>query len=466
MIALTVAEIARIIDAEIVDLDPNAIITEYPEIDSRKIMEGTFFVALPGERVDGNTYANEAITNGARFAITTVNLGIPSLVVEDTAEALIKLATFVRERMKHCTFIGITGSHGKTTTKDLLGHILSVRGECVIPRESFNNEIGVPLTILHTTDTTQFCVLEMGARHVGNISKLCLIAKPHIGVVLVVGSAHLGEFGSTAAIARAKAELIEALPEHGVAILGAYDSFTPHMGEGSARKRVTFGETSTCDVRAADLEFREGRAHFDLVSESGRAPVALRLLGAHQVANALAAAATAIELGISIDSVAAALSTAEPRSKWRMELHDVNDLLIINDSYNANPESMQAALRTLVLLTQERGGVSWAILGKMHELGESEREEHLRIGRLASELGVDHLVSVGTVLYLEGLELDPSEGDEMLTHYFLTQEEVLSAMLHVEKGDVLLVKASRAEHLDELSEKLLASWQFEPVEQE
>ena len=149
-----------------------------------------------------------------------------------------------------------------------------------------------------------------------------------------------------------------------------------------------------------------------------------------------------------------------------MELHDVNELLIINDSYNANPESMQAALRTLVLLTQERGGVSWAILGKMHELGESEREEHLRIGRLASELGVDHLVSVGTELYLEGLQLDPSEGDEMLTHYFLTQEEVLRALLHVEKGDVLLVKASRAEHLDELSEKLLATWQVEQVPQE
>jgi len=459
MIALTVAEIAEIIDAQIVKLDPSMVVTDYPAIDSRKVEEGAFFVALPGERVDGNSYAKEAIENGASFAITTINLEIPSLVVADSAVALTTLATVARERMKSCTFIGITGSHGKTTTKDLLGHILPIMGECTFPDGSFNNEIGVPLTILRCTDTTRFCVVEMGARHLGDITTLCAIAKPQIGVVLVVGSAHLGEFGSREAIARAKGELINSLPANGIAILGEYDPLTPHMGEGSDRKRVTFGEKSTSRVRAADLEFREGLAHFDLVSEYGRAPVALRLLGAHQVANALAAAAVALEVGIPIESVAAALSTAEPRSKWRMELHDVDELLLINDSYNANPESMQAALRTLVLLTQERGGSSWAVLGKMHELGESEREEHLRIGRLASKLGVDHLVAVGTELYLDGLQLDPDAGDEMLTHYFLTQEEALDMLVHVQRGDVLLVKASRAEHLDELAEKLLANWQ-------
>jgi UDP-N-acetylmuramoyl-tripeptide--D-alanyl-D-alanine ligase len=459
MIPLTIAEIAEIIGAEIFGIDPSEVITEVPVIDSRKVEAGTFFVALPGERVDGNSFAKEAIANGARFAITTINLGIPSLVVEDAGVALTTLATVVRERIKHCTFIGITGSHGKTTTKDLLGHVLGVAGECIVPTGSFNNEVGVPLTILHVTPNSMFCVVEMGARHSGDIASLCKIAKPHIGIVLVVGTAHLGEFGSREAIARTKGELINSLSEHGVAILGTYDPLTPKMGEGSARKRITFGESSNCDVRAADLEFREGLAHFDLVSASGRAPVALRLLGAHQVANALAAAAAALELGISIESVAAALSTAEPKSKWRMELHDVNGLLLINDTYNANPESVRAALQTLVHLTQERGGASWAVLGKMHELGESERAEHLGIGRLASELGVDHLVSVGTDLYLEGLELDPDVGDEMLTHYLLTQEEALEMLVHVQPGDVLLVKASRAEHLDELSEKLLANWQ-------
>ena len=459
MIALSVAEIAQIIGAKVVELDPSEIITEYPEIDSRKVKSGSFFIALPGERVDGNTYAVQAIENGARFAITTTNLGIPSLVVENAGRALTQLAIAARNRLIQCTFVGITGSNGKTTTKDLLGHILPILGECVISSGSFNNEVGVPLTILRATELTRFCVVEMGARHLGDVKALCRIAKPQIGVVLVVGSAHLGEFGSREAIALAKAELIDALPENGVAILGDYDPWTPHMGEASTRKRLIFGEKSTCNVRAADLEFRDGLAHFDLVSDLGRAPVALRLLGAHQVSNALAAAATALELGVAIESVAAALSTAEPLSKWRMELHDEDELLIINDSYNASPESMQAALRTLVLLTQDRGGSSWAILGKMHELGESEREEHLRIGRLASELGVDHLVAVGTDLYWEGLHINQENGDEMLIHSFLTQEDALGMLNHVHAGDVLLIKASRAEHLDELSEKLVANWQ-------
>ncbi len=459
MIAMTVAEFASIIDAEIINLDPSEVITEFPEIDSRKVAPGSFFVALPGERTNGNLHVKEAMENGARFAITTIDVDVPSFLVKDASVALSRLASVARERLTQCLFIGITGSHGKTTTKDLLGHILSIAGECVTPIGSFNNEIGVPITILHAKESTRFCVIEMGARHIGDIGKLCQLAKPHIGIVLVVGSAHLGEFGSREAIARAKGELIDSLPPHGVAILGTYDPLTPRMGEGSGRKRITFGERSDCNVRAADLNFREGLAHFDLVCESGRAPVTLRLLGAHQVANALAAAATALEVGISIESVAAALSTAEPTSKWRMELHDVDELLIINDTYNANPESMQAALRTLTLLTQERGGSSWAFLGKMHELGESDTSEHLRIGRLASDLGVDHLVAVGTDLYLEGLQLDPEAGDNLLTYYFLTQEEALSMLDHVQPGDVVLVKASRAEHLDELAEKFLANWQ-------
>ena len=459
MIALTVAEIAIIIDAEIINLDPAAVITEYPEIDSRKVVSGSFFIALPGVRSDGNLYVKEALENGARFAITTVQLDVPSFVVADVAVALSALAAVARDRLTQCLFIGITGSHGKTTTKDLLGHVLSLAGECVTPSGSFNNEIGVPLTILRAKESTRFCVIEMGARHNGDIGKLCRLAKPHIGIVLVVGSAHLGEFGSREAIARAKGELIDSLPPHGVAILGTYDPLTPLMGEGSGRKRIFFGERSDCNVRAADLEFREGLAHFDLVAPSGRAPVSLRLLGAHQVANALATAATALEIGIPIESVAAALSTAEATSKWRMELHDIDELLLINDTYNANPESMEAALRTLIHLTQERGGSSWAFVGKMNELGESESAEHLRIGRLASDLGVDHLVAVGTDLYLEGLQLDPEAGDDLLTYYFLTQEEALSMVRHVQPGDVVLVKASRAEHLDELAEKLLANWQ-------
>jgi len=479
VIPMTIAEIAAIIEGTVYGVDPSMLVTENPEIDSRKVSADSFFVALPGERVDGNSFATDAIQAGAPFVLTSIPTGAPGIVVDDTLLALRKLASHVRLLLNKCTFIGITGSHGKTTTKDLLGQLLNISGESVVSEGSFNNELGVPLTILRCTPRTKFCVVEMGARHIGDIKSLFEIARPHIGVVLVVGSAHLGEFGDRATIALAKSELITNLSlssqnpssEDGasIAILGDYDPITPHMADGLSHinlKRVIFGENNRCHVRAADVEFREGRAHFDLVCATGRAPVGLRLLGLHQVANALGAAAVALEVGIGIESIAAVLSTAEVSSKWRMELHDVGDFVLINDSYNANPESMGAGLRTLALLSQERGGSSWAFLGKMHELGASEREEHREIGRLASELGIDHLVSIGTNLYLDGLDLDIQAGDEMQTHFLLTQEEGLRVAEYIAPGDVVLVKASRAEHLDELSEKILAMWERREVDPE
>jgi len=457
MIPLTFEEIAKALNATVRNLDKAKFTSALPVIDSRLARPGSFFLALPGERVDGNTYCAEAILAGAEFVITTEVLDLPSIQVEDVGKALTELARYMRSKVKETIFIGLTGSQGKTTTKDLLRHILSTAGETVAPVGSFNNEIGVPLTILTCTDQTKYCIVEMGARHEGDIEFLCSIAKPTIGLVLTVGSAHVGEFGSQEKIAAAKGELIKALPDSGTAVLGTYDVFTPHMADGRTINSITFGENAASTVRAADIEAREGRAHFDLVTPEGRAPVSLRLLGLHQISNALGAAAVATSLGVPIESIAASLSTADISSKWRMELHDEGGILIINDSYNANPESAAAALRTLALLAQERGGVSWAFLGKMHELGESEAEDHLRIGRLASELGIDQLISIGSDLYLKGLELDFAAGDEMTTHYFLTQEEALGLSKYFSHGDVVLVKASRAEHLDELAEKLLVA---------
>jgi UDP-N-acetylmuramoyl-tripeptide--D-alanyl-D-alanine ligase len=456
---MTIAEIAAAVDGTIMQLDPGSITTASPVIDSRKADPTTFFIALPGARVDGNDFAQSAISAGAQFSLMTVNLGLPSIIVKDAAAALTALAGYARQKMTTCTFIAITGSQGKTTTKDLAGQILSTVGEVVVPQGSFNNEIGVPLTILQCSDTTQFCLLEMGARHVGDIASLVRIAAPTIGVVLVVGSAHVGEFGSRELIARAKSELVADLPAGGCAILGSYDPFTPQMPTPLGVKRVIFGQGAGAQVRAADIEIRGGCAHFDLVAGSHRAPVTLRILGEHQIANALAAAAIGLEVGMSVDAVAAALSEIEVSSKWRMELHNLAGIALINDSYNANPESMAAALKTLVLIAQESGGASWAFLGKMHELGELEGQAHLGIGRLASELGVDHLVSIGTDLYFRGLEL--TESESMSVYNVLTQEEAFALAQHIEDGDVVLVKASRAEHLDELAEKILASWQVE-----
>ena len=449
MISLTIAEIAKAIGAEISGLDPSAIITEYPVIDSRDAHAGTFFVALPGEKMDGNDFAEAALAAGARFAISTRAVSGPTLVVSNTLEALQALAAFARSHATKCSFIGITGSQGKTTTKELLGHILTTQGETVVPTGSFNNEIGVPLTILRCTDETAYCVLEMGARHQGDIAALCQIARPTIGAVLVVGNAHLGEFGSREKIAQTKGELIDSLPDGGIAVLGSYDEFTPTMGASrSDISRLSFGASAGCAVRAADIEMREGRAHFDLVTKAGRAAVSLRLIGPHQISNALAAAAIATALNVPIETIAAALSTADSSSKWRMELHEVGSYVLINDSYNANPESMAAALQTLRLFAQERGGSSWAFLGKMHELGESERESHAEIGRLADRLGIDHLVGVGTDLYSVATE-------ELTIHRCADRSEAIAIASHISGGDSLLVKASRAEGLDLLANELL-----------
>ncbi len=457
MISMTFGEIATIVGGQLLNLASHDVTSASPIIDSRKSEAGKFFVALPGERTDGNNYVVEAIQSGCEWALVTRECDQPSILVDDALAALTVLARYCREELAETTVIGITGSQGKTTTKDLLTHVLSTYGSTVAPEGSFNNEIGVPITLLNCDEETRFCIVEMGARHKGDIAALCEIAKPDVGVVLVVGSAHLGEFGSATRIAETKSELIRSLPDSGIAILGMYDEFTPHMADGLGIKTFLFGEKSSADVRASDIEMREGRAHFDLITPTGRTSVGLRLLGLHQVANALATAAVASALGIEIDGIAAALSTAESASKWRMELHEIGTMAIINDAYNANPESMGAALRTLSLLAQERGGVSWAFLGKMHELGESESEEHLAIGRLASELGVDNLVSVGTSLYLDGLNLDAAAGDELMTYFALTQEEAMKYVKYFSEGDVVLVKASRAEHLDELSEKMISA---------
>jgi UDP-N-acetylmuramoyl-tripeptide--D-alanyl-D-alanine ligase len=289
----------------------------------------------------------------------------------------------------------------------------------------------------------------MGARHKGDIAHLVEIASPNIGVVLNVGQAHIGEFGSRESIAETKAELIAGLPDDGVAILGNYDQYTPKMAEGMGLKTIIFGETNNCDVRAADIEFREGRANFDLVTAAGRAPVSLQLLGIHQISNALAAASVANEIGMSIESITAALSTAEPTSKWRMQLSEYSDVVIINDSYNANPESMAAALRTLALLTQERGGASWAILGKMHELGASESQEHQMVGKIATDIGIDHLISIGVKEYLTQLADGDTSG-----HLVKSFEEAVGFVDHFAPGDVILIKASRAEKLDLLAEEI------------
>jgi UDP-N-acetylmuramoyl-tripeptide--D-alanyl-D-alanine ligase len=450
MITLTAGEIALLVGGELL-CDRDLLISKAPVFDSRLATPGCFFLALKGEKADGHEFAADAYRNGAMFSLTSQRIDGPCIVVKDVLEALSILAAFVRRRLDKLVVIGITGSQGKTSTKDLLTHMLGAVGPTVAPAGSFNNDLGLPITLLQCDDRTRFCILEMGARHMGDIARLCEIAKPNIGVVLTVGTAHIGEFGSREVIAQTKGELIASLDKDGIAILGTYDEFTPKMASLHQGQVILFGEKADIQVRAADVEMREGRPHFDLVTPAGRDAVGMRAVGAHQVANALAVAAVGTALALPLELIASSLSTAEISSKWRMELHESADLLIINDAYNANPESMSAAMRALVLFAQERGGSAWAFVGKMNELGQTQAPQSAAIGALAVELGIDHLVEINAPEYGEPV-------GAMVIHQRPTIESALDLVDYFAPGDVVLVKASRSQGFEVLAESLERAW--------
>jgi len=454
MIKISAGELAKILSGKLENLPADTELDQYPVIDSRKAKADTFFVAFKGEQVDGHEFVAQAIKAGAKFALVSKSVDSPSILVSDVGQALLTLTEFVRERLVNMKVVGITGSQGKTTSKEFLYSILSSVGETVATEANFNTEIGVPLTMLRCKESTKFCIVEMGARHIGEIAKLTKVVKPDVGVVLVVGSAHIGEFGSIAALANTKAELITGLATGKTAVLGSYDQWTPKMADNLSVEKIIFGENQS--IRAGDIQMHGGFAHFDLVTPNGRTPVSLQVLGEHQLPNALGAAAAAFVLGISNEVIAVGLTTAQLGSKWRMQLEEVNGLQIIHDYYNANPESMKAALKTLVLLSQESGGLSWAILGKMHELGPLEQQAHLEIVEFCQEIGVDHLISMGTDLY----KVSKNEGSDkhLLLHNCPNADAVLELAKNFSAGDVVLFKASRSERFEDVAQLVVDVW--------
>ncbi len=461
MIALTLAQVAEATGGRLDDvLDPQAKVTADVVVDSRQVVRGGLFVALPGEHVDGHEFAAAAVEAGAVAVLAARPVGVPAVVVPDPQAALGALAKAVRARLPDVDVVGITGSQGKTGTKDLLAQLLQDRGEVVAPPGSYNNEIGMPLTLLQATTSTRTLVLELGARGHGHIAYLADIARPRIGVVLNVGLAHVGEFGDREAIARAKGELVEALPpaaEGGVAVLNGDDALVRGMAERTEAAVVMFGESVHADVRAEDVRLDErGRPSFLLVTQDATARVSLQLYGEHHVSNALAAAASALTLGLSIEQAAAGLSAASSLSKWRMQVDERPDgITVVNDAYNANPDSVRAALKALVALG--RGRRTWAVLGEMRELGSASTEEHDAVGRLAVRLDVNRLVAVGEgarAVHM-GAAHEGSWGDEST---FVPDADTAIALLRQElrPGDVVLVKASRAAGLDVVAEALLS----------
>ena len=447
MISMLASQIAHVVGGTLVGED--ILVTAGASLKSSEVEPGGIFLAIRGEKVDGHDFVGDAFSHGALLAITTHAVPQRHILVQDVATALTSLARSVRSELKDLKVIGITGSQGKTTTKDLLRHMLSQHGQTVAPSGNYNNELGVPLTLLACSSETKYAVIEMGARHSGDIAHLASIAQPDIAVVLRVGMAHVGEFGSIETIAKTKSELISSLSDSGIAILGQYDPFTKAMKSLHAGPTLTFGSGHSDDVRATEVELREGRPHFDLVTPDGRAAVGLRIVGEHQIANALACAAVGTALGFSIDSIATALSTALIESKWRMEIREFSEVLLINDSYNASPDAVEAALRTLILFAQERGGRAWAFLGKMAELGESSAVAHQQVGTLAYQMGIDHLVCIDAPDY------QPAEQSEGQTNLHLCDRNGARAIAEqIEPGDVILVKASRSERFEILAEEI------------
>ena len=370
MIPLSVGQLTALLGARPDRVaDPAALVTGPVVIDSRQAEPGSLFAALPGERADGHDFAAAAAAAGATVVLAQRPVGVPALIVPDVTAALGQLARAVLDRIGDPVVVGITGSAGKTTTKDLAAQLIEPLGPTVSPRNSFNNDIGLPLTVLRADEQTRYLIAEMSARGTGHIARLCAIAPPSIGAVLCVGHAHAGDFGGIDAVARAKSELPAALPPDGWALLNADDPRVRAMAAVTQAEVMLFGRSQKADVRATGVTVDEtGRPAFTLVTPSGSAPVRLRLRGEHNVSNALAAAAIADRLGRAAADIAAGLSAAEARSRWRMEVTERPDgVTVINDAYNANPEAMRAALSTLQIIA--RGRRAFAVLGYMTDLG-------------------------------------------------------------------------------------------------
>jgi len=491
LIPLTLAEIADITGGELSHVtDPETRVTGSVEFDSRRVTPGGLFLALPGARVDGHDFAATAVESGAVAVLAARPVGVPAVVVkprgrsdsnadiyahdEDgsaraVVEALAALAHGVVTRLPDLTVVGITGSAGKTSTKDLVASVLREAGETVAPPGSFNNEIGHPYTALRCDADTRYLVAEMSARGIGHIAHLAESVPPHIGVVLNVGSAHLGEFGSQENIAQAKGELIEALPADGVAVLNADDPFVAAMAPRTRARVVTYSTHSRADLWAADVRLDDvARASFTLHSRDGSVPVTLQVFGEHQVSNALAAAAVGLEVGLTLEQVAAGLSRHTNASAHRMDVQTRADgVTVINDSYNANPDSMRAGVAALAYTAAARPHArAIAVLGEMGELGDDAEASHRELGEQLGRYRVSHLIAVGdspnsramaTAAQARGITTeiahDVEEAPRLVGNVLQTRPIEYTGTGN--PGDVVLVKASNALGLWRVAEKLI-----------
>jgi UDP-N-acetylmuramoyl-tripeptide--D-alanyl-D-alanine ligase len=465
MIPMSLAEVARAVAGTLrthAGDTPDTVVSGLVDTDSRAMIAGGVFVAKPGDVTDGHLFVRAASDAGARLAIVEriVDVPISQIVVDDAVKALADLAREVVARVRatgSLEVVGITGSNGKTTTKNLLARILQDEGETVAPRASFNNEVGAPVTMLRVTEQTRYLVSEFGASRIGRIAELAGLVTPDIGAVLMVGLAHAGGFGGVEATQRAKTELVEAVRPGGVAVLNADDPRVAAMARVADERGLTvrwFGRSAAAHVRAEDVEVTAAGTTCVIVIGDERLPLRLRVLGEHHVMNALAAITIADVLGVSPATAIERLETVEIAERWRMQPMGSERVRIINDAYNASPDSMAAALRTIAQIA-EPGQRKVAVLGAMSELGEQAGEEHDRVGLLAVRLRFERIVVVGAAarrLYLAAIGEGSWDGEAV---FFETQDEAFDYLREeLRDGDRVLVKSSNSAGLRHLGDRL------------
>ncbi|QIM16386.1 UDP-N-acetylmuramoyl-tripeptide--D-alanyl-D-alanine ligase [Leucobacter insecticola] len=464
MIRLTLAEIAAATAGRLVigqsGATPETVVDGESQTDSREVGPGQIFFARVGEETDGHLFANSAVDAGAALLVVERETDdrVPQIVVDDATLALGRLATEVVARVLaggDLTIVGITGSNGKTTTKNLVAAMAEQCGAFVASAKSFNNEVGGPLTMLRVTDRTRTLVAEMGASKEGEIRRLTAMAPPAIGVVLTVGLAHAGEFGGIETTFRTKSEMVRDLPEGAVAVLNRDDPHVTRMKDLTRARVLWFGQHPEAHIRASDIDSDASGTRFTLHIGDESRRVVFRVLGEHHVTNALAAAAVGSELGLPIGKIVTALQGATRAARWRMEVMGGRDgVTIINDAYNASPDSMAAGLRTLAQIANP-GSRTVAVLGAMSELGEYSIEEHIRIGLQAVRLGISELVVVGKEarhLHISAINEGSWDGESV---FFENQDEAYDYLVQtLQTNDTVLVKSSNAAGLRILGDRL------------
>jgi len=462
MISLSLQEIAKVIDAELIG-SGETLVTNSVETDSRLVKAGSLFVAKPGEVTDGHLFVSHAHANGAVAAIVEhrVDEPINQLVVKDSVHALGLLAEFVVAEVKaqgSLQVIGVTGSNGKTTTKNMLREVLSIAGETIAPEESFNNEVGAPYSMLKITTDTKYLVVELGADGLGSISYLAKMCKPDIGIELKVGLAHAGEFGGIEVTENIKAELVEELSTAGIALLNIDDSRVAKMASRTKAKVIGFGTNEQAQYRATEIALSlEGTSFVFNRPDGSSDSVRLQILGEHHVYNALAALTVGEILGVDRVASIQALENMNLAERWRMEKHVRKDgLVVINDAYNASPESMKAALQTLAQLGRLSGKKTVAVMGEMAELGQFSAVEHDAIGRIAVRLNLSQVVVVGLGAKLIHMGASQEGSWDGESKYFDEISEALGYLREMLTGEeIVLVKSSKSANLRYLGDDLL-----------